>query len=129
MGKPCNSCTKLLIKAVFVPTDAAFAQLTARGHAALLEPANARKLGAVLMYHIVPGRFPAAQLQHGQVLRTSHSPMTLKVTKQGRSTWVYDRTTNGPAALQTTDIQCDNGIIHVIDNVLLPVAQRPAPAR
>jgi uncharacterized surface protein with fasciclin (FAS1) repeats len=114
---------------VFAPTDAAFAKLTARGHAALLEPANARRLGTVLMYHIVPGRFLAAQLQNGHVLRTSQGTMTLKITKQGRSTWVYDSSTNGPATLQTVDIPCDNGIIHVIDNVLLPVVQRPAPAR
>jgi hypothetical protein len=85
---------------VFAPTDAAFAQLAARGHADLFAPANQRKLGAVLMYHMVPGRFAAAQLQNGQVLRTSQNLTTLKVARQGRTIAVYDTTPDGPATLQ-----------------------------
>ena len=114
---------------VFAPTDAAFAKLTARGHADVFAPANQRQLGSVLMYHMVPGRFSAAQLQEGQVLRTSQGQTTLRIARHGRTIGVYDTTPDGPAALQITDIPCDNGVIHVIDNVLLPLRQRAVPAR
>ena len=95
---------------VFAPTDAAFAKLPAGTVEALLK--DKQRLAAVLTYHVVPGRVMA-----GDVVK-----MTSAKTVQGGSLTI--RTDKGVtvdgANVIKTDIQAANGVIHVIDTVLMP---------
>ena len=97
---------------VFAPTDEAFAKLPAGTVEGLLLPSAKEKLIAVLTYHVVPGKVMAAD-----VVKLTEAP-----TVQGQKIKVD--TTKGVkvdgANVVTTDIVCDNGVIHVIDAVLLP---------
>ncbi len=98
---------------VFAPTDEAFAKLPAGTVDDLLKPENKDKLKAVLTYHVVSGKVTAAQV----------SGMTEAVTVQGDAVSIQaaDGTVKvGPATVVKADIQCTNGIIHVIDTVLIP---------
>jgi uncharacterized surface protein with fasciclin (FAS1) repeats len=98
---------------VFAPTDTAFAALPAGTLDSLLMPENRAALTAILTYHVVPGRVPAAEL-----LGTRGSLTTV----EGRALHVDGR--NGVrinnASVITPDVMASNGIIHVIDGVLLP---------
>jgi uncharacterized surface protein with fasciclin (FAS1) repeats len=101
---------------VFAPTDAAFAKLPAGTVANLLKPENRAQLVQILTYHVVPGRIAAAQLAG----RTSQA-----TTVEGRSVSVDGRVgvrVNGATVVQA-DVGASNGIIHVIDTVLLPPAR------
>ncbi len=97
---------------VFAPTDDAFAKLPAGTVESLLEPANKDKLVAILTYHVVPAEVLAAD-----VVTLTEAP-----TVNGQQ--IAIDTTNGVkvngANVVQTDIQCDNGVIHVIDAVILP---------
>ncbi|SEA52507.1 fasciclin domain-containing protein [Rubrimonas cliftonensis] len=98
---------------VFAPTDAAFAKLPDGTVANLLQPENREQLVAVLTYHVVPGRVMSADLA-GKTL----SPETV----QG-STVDIDATsgvTVDGASVVMADIVASNGVIHVIDTVILP---------
>lgn len=95
---------------VFAPTDEAFAKLPAGTLDALLK--DKAKLRAVLTYHVVPGKVMAADVMK----------LTEAKTVQGQK--VAIDTTNGVkvdnATVAKTDIVCSNGVIHVIDSVILP---------
>jgi uncharacterized surface protein with fasciclin (FAS1) repeats len=97
---------------VFAPTDEAFAKLPAGTVESLLEPGNKDKLVAILTYHVVPGTVLAAD-----VVTLTEAP-----TVNGQKIKVD--TTDGvkvdAANVVQTDIECDNGVIHVIDAVILP---------
>ena len=93
---------------VFAPTDEAFAALGGETLDALLLPENRDKLTAILTYHVVPGRIEASDL-----LRTSRAR-----TVNGKRLPVGLRV--GEARIIETDIEASNGIIHVIDRVLIP---------
>jgi uncharacterized surface protein with fasciclin (FAS1) repeats len=98
---------------VFAPTDEAFAKLPAGTIDTLLKPENKDKLAAILTYHVVPGRVYALDVL------TAGSAKTV----QGKS--VHINTKNGKAFVNNaqivaTDIDADNGVIHVIDAVMLP---------
>jgi uncharacterized surface protein with fasciclin (FAS1) repeats len=95
---------------VFAPTDEAFAKLPAGTVEALLK--DKQRLAAVLTYHVVPGRVMAASV----VTRTSAK------TVQGGSLAIRadDGVTVDGANVVKTDIQASNGVIHVIDTVLMP---------
>jgi uncharacterized surface protein with fasciclin (FAS1) repeats len=98
---------------VFAPTDEAFAKLAAGTLETLLKPENKAKLTAILTYHVVPGTVKSSDL----------SGKTMKVkTVQGEEIDI-DATTgvtvNG-ATVTTPDIEATNGIIHVIDAVIMP---------
>ncbi len=98
---------------VFAPTDAAFAKLPAGKVESLLQPANKDKLAAILTYHVVPGRLTAEDVLKGKVLATA----------QGQPTYLTgspQRPAINGANLVKTDIETANGIIHVIDTVILP---------
>ncbi len=98
---------------VFAPTDAAFAKLPADTLESLLEPANRSKLAAILTYHVVPGRLTADDVLKGKVFATAQGqPIYLTGTPQ--------RPAINGANLVKTDIETANGIIHVIDTVILP---------
>jgi uncharacterized surface protein with fasciclin (FAS1) repeats len=100
---------------VFAPTDAAFKKLPAGTVEGLLKPANKARLAAILTYHVVPGKVKAADLA-GKRLSVA--------TVQGQKVKIDGRhgvKVNG-AKVVKADIGTDNGIIHVIDSVLLPPA-------
>ena len=99
---------------VFAPTDEAFAKLPAGTVETLLKPENKEKLKAVLLYHVVPGNVTADQV-------TKLNGRSVK-TLQGSSVKV--KTSHGVrvdnAKVTQTDIKASNGVIHVIDTVLMP---------
>jgi uncharacterized surface protein with fasciclin (FAS1) repeats len=99
---------------VFAPTDAAFAKLPAGTIAQLLEPENKEKLKAILLYHVVAGKINATHVMklNGKSVKTLQGGMISVNTKHGV------RVDN--ANVTKTDIHTSNGIIHVIDTVLMP---------
>jgi uncharacterized surface protein with fasciclin (FAS1) repeats len=100
---------------VFAPTDDAFAKLPAGTVENLLKPENKDELTAILTYHVVPGRVMAAEVVKLNEAKTLNGKM-LKVTVKGSTVMIND------AKVTTTDIVASNGVIHVIDTVVLPPA-------
>jgi uncharacterized surface protein with fasciclin (FAS1) repeats len=102
---------------VFAPTDAAFAKLQAGTVETLLKPENRAQLISILTYHVVPGKITSNQLL---------DKVTPATTVQGRKATIDGRngrvTVNGVAVI-AADVGASNGVIHVIDTVLMP----PAP--
>ncbi|MCR6686172.1 fasciclin domain-containing protein [Pseudoxanthomonas sp.] len=98
---------------VFAPTDAAFAALPAGTLDDLLKPQNREKLTAILTYHVVPGRMPAARVAAMDSATTVQGDV-LDIQASG------DTVTVGGARVTTTDVEASNGVIHVIDKVLIP---------
>lgn len=97
---------------VFAPTDAAFAKLPAGTVEDLLKPENKEQLVAILKYHVVPGKVLAADVT-GLKKATTLSGKDVKIdTKSG--------VVVGGAKVSATDIEASNGVIHVIDSVMLP---------
>ena len=97
---------------VFAPTDEAFAKLPKGTLESLLKPENKQKLVAILTYHVVPGKVMAKDVKSGKVKTASGSSLKMKVSKKG--VWVDN------AKVVATDVKADNGVIHVIDTVILP---------
>ena len=93
---------------VFAPTDAAFEKLPAGTVESLVQPENRAKLQAILKYHVLP-----AKLGSNDIV-AAHTVKTLSGQKIYPSLMVDD------AALQIKNIYCSNGVIHVIDTVILP---------
>ncbi len=100
---------------VFAPTDDAFAKLPEGTVADLLKPENKAKLAAILTFHVVPGKVMAADVDGKKVSPASVQGEALHVDG------THGVTVNG-AKVVTADIACTNGVIHVIDTVLLPTA-------
>jgi uncharacterized surface protein with fasciclin (FAS1) repeats len=100
---------------VFAPTDEAFAKLPAATLDDLLKPENKARLRRILTYHVVPGRVSASEVVK---LRSAQavSGDTIDITANGATVMV-----DGARVLKT-DIGASNGIIHVIDAVILPDA-------
>jgi uncharacterized surface protein with fasciclin (FAS1) repeats len=99
---------------VFAPTDEAFAQLPKGTLESLLEPGNKDKLVAILKAHVTTGRVYADQLRAGPIATLGGERLTVEFGKSGP--------TIGGAAVLTADIQASNGVIHVIDRVIVPGA-------
>ena len=102
---------------VFAPTDAAFAKLPKGTVESLLKPENKAKLAAILSYHVLPRRLTSGQLPHKSIhVRTikSSGDRTLRVTKS------RDGVTVDGANVVAANIRASNGVIHVIDKVMLP---------
>lgn len=100
---------------VFAPTEEAFKKLPKGTLEALLKPENKAKLAAILKYHVVPGKVMAAD-----VLKVKNG--TEVKTLQGQSIKVKNAhgVQLNNAKVVKADIECSNGVIHVIDTVLLP---------
>ena len=104
---------------VFAPTNEAFAKLPKGTIETLLRPENREQLKAILTYHVVPGRISAeeaimakkARSVEGSSLRVGITDGALRVNS---------------TKIITADVRASNGVIHVIDEVLLPPAARPA---
>jgi uncharacterized surface protein with fasciclin (FAS1) repeats len=98
---------------VFAPTDAAFAKLPAGTVDTLLKPENKAKLTAILTYHVVAGKVMAADVVKLKEAKTVNGAM-LAIKADGANVMI-----NG-AKVTTADIVASNGVIHVVDSVLLP---------
>jgi uncharacterized surface protein with fasciclin (FAS1) repeats len=98
---------------VFAPTDAAFAKLPPGTLESLLKPENKSKLQRILTYHVVPGRVTAADVVKLQSAKTVSGDAIAVATRNGKVT--VDN-----ANVVKTDIMASNGVIHVIDAVILP---------
>ena len=98
---------------IFAPTDAAFAALPAGTVDGLLKAEKKADLTSILTYHVVAGNVKAADLKDGQVVKTLQGT-DLKVTKKDGKVAI-----NG-ANVTTADLAGSNGVIHVIDAVLMP---------
>lgn len=98
---------------VFAPTDAAFAKLPAGTVENLLKPENKTKLVAILTYHVVPGDVSAAQAATLTQAKTVNGAI-LKLSAHDGKVMVNN------ADVVKADIEASNGVIHVIDAVLLP---------
>jgi uncharacterized surface protein with fasciclin (FAS1) repeats/formylglycine-generating enzyme required for sulfatase activity len=105
---------------VFAPTDEAFAALPDGTVASLLKPENKEQLSRILAYHVVPGRVTGTEIANIDVPQwaPTASGQRLSVGFQDRQFQVAN------AKVVRPDIQCSNGVIHVIDKVLLPPKPR-----
>ncbi len=99
---------------VFAPTDAAFAALPAGTVDNLLKPENKAKLVAVLTYHVLPGKIMSADIAGKKLDPKTVEGQTLAIDATGAMVKVNQ------ATVTKADIVADNGVIHVIDAVLLP---------
>ena len=100
---------------VFAPTDAAFAKLPAGTLDTLLKPESKAKLTAILTYHVVAGKVMAADVVKLKQAKTVNGAMDA-VKVDGGTVMINN------AKVTTADIAASNGVIHVIDTVLLPPA-------
>jgi uncharacterized surface protein with fasciclin (FAS1) repeats len=98
---------------VFAPTDAAFAKLPEGTLADLLKPENKSKLAGILTYHVVAGKVKAEQVVKLTDAKTVQGS-SVKITVKDGSVMIDN------AKVVKTDIPCKNGVIHVIDTVILP---------
>jgi uncharacterized surface protein with fasciclin (FAS1) repeats len=98
---------------VFAPTDAAFAKLPAGTLDDLLKPENKSVLQEILLYHVVPGQKYASDVVGVSSLATAQG-QSVAITVNGNQVFVNQ------AEIIQTDIQTSNGVIHVIDEVLIP---------
>ena len=104
---------------VFAPTNEAFAALPEGTVEALVKPKNQEQLAAILTYHVVPGQIMAADVTSGEVTTVNGETFTVDVA-DGTVT-ITDGQGN-EATVTSTDIVASNGVIHVIDSVLLPAS-------
>ena len=98
---------------VFAPTDAAFGKLPAGTLDELLKPENKDKLTSILTYHVVPGKVLAADVVNLKSAKTVQGA-EIAIAVEGGNVKVDE------ANVTATDIECTNGVIHVIDAVILP---------
>lgn len=108
---------------VFAPTNAAFSALPAGTVEGLLKPESKDMLTGVLTYHVVPGALDAAalkkQIGSGKATLTTVSGGILTATASGNTITIADEK-GGKARVTTADVYQSNGVIHVVDKVLLP---------
>jgi uncharacterized surface protein with fasciclin (FAS1) repeats len=98
---------------VFAPTDDAFKKLPKGTVETLLKPENKKKLASILTYHVVSGQILAGDIKKGSTHVKTVNGKQLAVTKNGGVK------VNGVKVIKA-DVKADNGVIHVIDRVLLP---------
>lgn len=110
---------------VFAPTNAAFEKLPAGTVDTLLKPENKATLTKILTYHVVPGKLSAASLKkeikagHGSAKLKTVSGGTLTAMMHGNMIMLTDEK-GGTATVAIADVFQSNGVIHVIDSVVLP---------
>jgi uncharacterized surface protein with fasciclin (FAS1) repeats len=110
---------------VFAPTNAAFGKLPAGTVETLTQPANKGQLTTVLTYHVVPGRKTAAQIMSdiraggGTATYTTVQGGALRAMMQGNAVVLTDAK-GGTARVTQADVMQSNGVIHVLDTVLIP---------
>ncbi len=98
---------------VFAPTNDAFAKLPAGTVENLLKPENKAQLVKILTYHVVPGKVMSSDLKNGQMAKTVEGS-EIKVTLKDGKAMINN------ATVTAADIEADNGVVHVIDTVIMP---------
>jgi uncharacterized surface protein with fasciclin (FAS1) repeats len=111
---------------VFAPDDAAFKKVDQKLLASLLEPAQKEALTGILTYHVVPGTLDASKLKDGDTLTTVNGAELM--VKIDGDTVMIGNEENGYATVTQADVFQSNGVAHIIDTVMLPPAEAPAPA-
>ena len=110
---------------VFAPTNAAFAKLPAGTVDTLVKPENKATLTQILTYHVVAGRLTAADLKANAMAHGGKATLTtvqgekLTVSKSGMG-WKVTDAKGGSAMITIADVLQSNGVIHVVDTVLMP---------
>ncbi|MDZ7936018.1 MAG: fasciclin domain-containing protein [Emticicia sp.] len=110
---------------VFAPTNAAFGKLPAGTVETLVKPENKATLTAILTYHVVAGKFSAADIVakikagKGTASLTTVQGGTLKASLKGKNVILTDEK-GGTSTVTIADVNQSNGVIHVIDTVVLP---------
>jgi uncharacterized surface protein with fasciclin (FAS1) repeats len=99
---------------VFAPTDAAFEKLPAGTVEDLLKPENREQLQKVLTYHVVPGRIMSSDLKGKTTAAATVEGSEVEIDASGNAVRV------GEATVSQADITASNGVIHVIDTVIMP---------
>ncbi|HJL42014.1 MAG TPA: fasciclin domain-containing protein [Myxococcales bacterium LLY-WYZ-16_1] len=99
---------------VFAPTDAAFGKLEKGVLESLMKPESKDKLTQILSYHVVAGKVPASKVTTMDTAETVAGPEIDIAVKDGKVML------NGSATVVKTDIEASNGLIHVIDRVIMP---------
>jgi len=109
---------------VFAPTNAAFAKLPAGTVETLLKPENKGQLAGVLTYHVLAGKVSAAQIAAKVKMGGSATFTTVQggelTFRKGAKGYTVTDAQGGTAAITIADVNQSNGVIHVIDRVLLP---------
>ena len=105
---------------VFAPTNAAFAALPAGTVDTLLKPENKATLTKILTYHVVPGKLAASDLKDGMKLKTAEGE-ELTVKKDDGKVWIVDAK-GGKSMVTISNVNQSNGVIHVVDTVLMPAS-------
>jgi uncharacterized surface protein with fasciclin (FAS1) repeats len=105
---------------VFAPTNAAFGKLPAGTVDNLVKPENKPTLTKILTYHVVPGKLEASDLTDGKTLKTVEGE-ELTVKHADGKIWIIDAK-GGSSAVTISNVNQSNGVIHVIDTVLMPAS-------
>ncbi|MDA8948877.1 fasciclin domain-containing protein [Flavobacteriaceae bacterium] len=110
---------------VFAPTNDAFAKIDSKTLSSLLEPANKETLSNILTYHVVAGQLNAADVVKalseggGKVVVKALNEQSITVVQKDGKIWLMDNNGNY-SEIVATDVMGSNGVIHVIDTVVMP---------
>lgn len=111
---------------VFAPTNAAFSKLPAGTVDTLVKPENKAKLTQILTYHVVPGRLTAADIaaqaraNGGKAMLTTVQGEQLTASQDKAGGWMLTDAKGGTAKITIPNVMQSNGVIHVINGVLMP---------
>ena len=105
---------------VFAPTNTAFGKLPAGTVESLVKPENKATLTKILTYHVVPGKLAASDLKDGMKLKTAEGEQ-LSVKLQDGKVWIVDAK-GGTSMVTISNVNQSNGVIHVVDTVLMPAS-------
>ena len=105
---------------VFAPTNTAFGKLPAGTVETLVKPENKAALTKILTYHVVPGKLAASDLKDGMKLKTAEGEQ-LSVKHQDGKVWIVDAK-GGTSMVTISNVNQSNGVIHVVDTVLMPAS-------
>ena len=111
---------------VFAPDNAAFEKIPAATRTSLMEPAQKAALTKILTYHVVPGRLTAADIAAeaqkggGTATLTTVQGEKLMVKDAGGGKWTITDAKGGTSTITQADVGQSNGVVHVIDTVLMP---------
>ena len=103
---------------VFAPTNAAFGKLPAGTVDTLVKPENKETLTKILTYHVVAGRLEASDLTDGKVLKTVEGEQITVKNADGKISLTDEK--GGTSNVTIADVNQSNGVIHVVDTVLMP---------
>src|SRR3954469_7312265 len=105
---------------VFAPTNAAFGKLPAGTVETLVKPESKATLTKILTYHVVPGKLAASDLKDGMKLKTAEGE-ELRLKHDGSKVWIIDAK-GGQSMVTISNVNQSNGVIHVVDTVLMPAS-------